>query len=64
MSILAASGIGKTTLFRLLTGLLVPQAGTIAIGAAGVYRYRGDEAGEDRIYAAKGLSYALENGIG
>nr|WP_240633027.1 ABC transporter ATP-binding protein [Paenibacillus montanisoli] len=35
VSILAASGIGKTTLFRLLSGLLVPQAGTIAIGAAG-----------------------------
>lgn len=35
VSVLAASGIGKTTLFRLLAGLLVPQAGTITIGAAG-----------------------------
>ncbi|WP_442956461.1 ABC transporter ATP-binding protein [Paenibacillus sp. YIM B09110] len=35
VSILAASGKGKTTLFRLLSGLLTPQAGTIAIGAAG-----------------------------
>lgn len=35
VSILAASGIGKTTLFRLLAGLLAPQAGTIAIGAEG-----------------------------
>ncbi|WP_240547744.1 ABC transporter ATP-binding protein [Paenibacillus lignilyticus] len=35
VSILAASGIGKTTLFRLLSGLLVPTAGTIAIGEAG-----------------------------
>ncbi|WP_308634951.1 ABC transporter ATP-binding protein [Paenibacillus silvisoli] len=35
VSMLAASGIGKTTLFRLLSDLLVPQAGTIAIGAAG-----------------------------
>ncbi|NBC71819.1 ATP-binding cassette domain-containing protein [Paenibacillus sacheonensis] len=35
VSVLAASGIGKTTLFRLLSGLLVPQAGTIAIGEAG-----------------------------
>ena len=35
VSIVAASGIGKTTLFRLLVGLLVPQAGTIAIGAEG-----------------------------
>jgi putative hydroxymethylpyrimidine transport system ATP-binding protein len=35
VSVLAASGKGKTTLFRLLAGLLVPQSGTIAIGAAG-----------------------------
>lgn len=33
VSILAASGIGKTTLFRMLAGLLAPQAGTIVIGA-------------------------------
>ena len=33
VSVLAASGIGKTTLFRLLSGLLAPQAGTITIGA-------------------------------
>ncbi|WP_246070709.1 ABC transporter ATP-binding protein [Paenibacillus kobensis] len=32
VSILAASGIGKTTLFRMLAGLLIPQAGTITIG--------------------------------
>lgn len=32
VSVLAASGMGKTTLFRLLAGLLEPQAGTIAIG--------------------------------
>lgn len=32
VSILAASGMGKTTLFRLLSGLLLPQSGTIAIG--------------------------------
>ncbi|WP_233567972.1 ABC transporter ATP-binding protein [Cohnella faecalis] len=36
VSVLAASGVGKTTLFRLLAGLLAPQAGTIAIGAEGV----------------------------
>jgi putative hydroxymethylpyrimidine transport system ATP-binding protein len=35
VSVLAASGKGKTTLFRLLAGLLTPEAGTIAIGAAG-----------------------------
>lgn len=35
VSVLAASGRGKTTLFRLLAGLLAPQTGTIAIGAAG-----------------------------
>ncbi|WP_229263886.1 ABC transporter ATP-binding protein [Cohnella cholangitidis] len=34
VSILAASGMGKTTLFRLLAGLLLPQSGTIAIGEA------------------------------
>nr|WP_110045234.1 ABC transporter ATP-binding protein [Paenibacillus cellulosilyticus] len=34
VSILAASGIGKTTLFRLLSGLIAPQSGTIAIGEA------------------------------
>jgi putative hydroxymethylpyrimidine transport system ATP-binding protein len=34
VSILAASGIGKTTLFRMLAGLIVPQAGAIAIGRA------------------------------
>ncbi|AZN43745.1 ABC transporter ATP-binding protein [Paenibacillus albus] len=33
VSMLAASGIGKTTLFRLIAGLLVQDAGTIAIGA-------------------------------
>ncbi|WP_367649502.1 ABC transporter ATP-binding protein [Paenibacillus sp. NEAU-GSW1] len=32
VSIVAASGMGKTTLFRLLAGLLAPNAGTIAIG--------------------------------
>lgn len=31
VALLAPSGIGKTTLFRLLAGLLEPQAGTIAI---------------------------------
>jgi putative hydroxymethylpyrimidine transport system ATP-binding protein len=35
VSVLAASGMGKTTLFRLLAGLIVPQSGTIVIGAAG-----------------------------
>lgn len=35
VSILAASGIGKTTLFRMLAGLLAPQSGTIVIGAEG-----------------------------
>lgn len=35
VSVLAASGKGKTTLFRLLAGLLAPQTGKIAIGAAG-----------------------------
>jgi putative hydroxymethylpyrimidine transport system ATP-binding protein len=35
VSVLAASGKGKTTLFRLLAGLLAPQAGTIAFGATG-----------------------------
>lgn len=34
VSILAASGIGKTTLFRMLAGLISPQAGTIVIGEA------------------------------
>jgi putative hydroxymethylpyrimidine transport system ATP-binding protein len=34
VSLLAPSGIGKTTLFRLLAGLLAPQAGTIKLGAA------------------------------
>ncbi|MFF2484709.1 ABC transporter ATP-binding protein [Paenibacillus sp. NPDC058071] len=32
VSLVAASGAGKTTLFRLLAGLLQPQAGTIAFG--------------------------------
>ncbi|MBB6734252.1 ABC transporter ATP-binding protein [Cohnella zeiphila] len=32
VTLLAASGLGKTTLFRLLAGLLKPQAGTIRIG--------------------------------
>ncbi len=35
VSVLAASGKGKTTLFRLLAGLLTPQSGTIAIRATG-----------------------------
>ncbi len=33
VSILASSGIGKTTLFRMLAGLLTPEAGTISIGS-------------------------------
>ncbi|WP_239615726.1 ABC transporter ATP-binding protein [Cohnella mopanensis] len=32
VSVLAASGMGKTTLFRLVAGLLFPQSGTIAVG--------------------------------
>ncbi|RXZ84832.1 ABC transporter ATP-binding protein [Paenibacillaceae bacterium] len=34
VALLAPSGMGKTTLFRLLAGLLTPQSGTIALGAA------------------------------
>lgn len=45
VSILAASGIGKTTLFRLLSGLIAPQAGTIAIGEA---KYSAAEASAKR----------------
>lgn len=33
VSLLAPSGIGKTTLFRLLAGLLTPQGGSIRLGA-------------------------------
>lgn len=33
VSLLAPSGIGKTTLFRLLAGLLKPQGGTIRLGS-------------------------------
>lgn len=33
VSFLAPSGMGKTTLFRLLAGLLSPQAGTIRLGS-------------------------------
>lgn len=32
VSLLAPSGVGKTTLFRLLAGLLKPQAGSIVLG--------------------------------
>jgi polar amino acid transport system ATP-binding protein/sulfate transport system ATP-binding protein len=36
VGLLGPSGIGKTTLFHVLAGLLRPDAGTIRIGAAGV----------------------------
>lgn len=35
VSFLAPSGMGKTTLFRLLAGLLSPQEGTIKLGSGG-----------------------------
>lgn len=35
VSIVAASGMGKTTLFRLLAGLLEPESGTIAAAGTG-----------------------------
>ncbi|WP_241674588.1 ABC transporter ATP-binding protein [Paenibacillus luteus] len=34
VSFLAPSGMGKTTLFRLLAGLLSPQAGTVRLGSS------------------------------
>ncbi|WP_246096264.1 ABC transporter ATP-binding protein [Paenibacillus sinopodophylli] len=40
VSLLAPSGMGKTTLFRLLAGLLSPQAGTIKVGSSGDSRGR------------------------
>ncbi|MGO4108432.1 ABC transporter ATP-binding protein [Paenibacillus sp. YAF4_2] len=45
VSIVAASGMGKTTLFRLLAGLLQPNAGTIRVAGVGQGHGQGSRSG-------------------